>query len=138
MVLVDVNVTRTILMSMVWRKLTRKMRSKHAVITLISGFVIFLIVYSIGGGNHKHKKERRSYKSDDLEALIEPDETMVRHVDLVPTDLTDSPNRTHINPYPFKFTMLPTGCTDEKLVIIVHSAVQVSTYEYLCLLRESG
>ncbi|XP_067951192.1 beta-1,3-galactosyltransferase 1-like [Watersipora subatra] len=33
-------------------------------------------------------------------------------------------NGMHVNPYPFSFTMIPKGCTDEKLVVVVHSAVQ--------------
>ena len=37
-------------------------------------------------------------------------------------------NGNHVNPYPFKFVTLPKPCTDEDIVIVVHSAAQVSLY----------
>ena len=110
------------MMTMIWRKICRTLRSKTVLTTVIIVGLILLLAHSVQHNVVKHNNKRLNQIEG---AEKGPDVTEVKKLE-EPIVFT-KPNSSHIiNPYPFKFTILPQPCTDEQLVIIVHSAVQVS------------
>ena len=117
------------MMTMIWRKICRTLRSKTVLTTVIIVGLILLLANSVQHNVVKHNNKRLNQIEGEEIGLegeeIGPDVSEVKKLE-EPIVFT-KPNSSHIiNPYPFKFTILPQPCTDEQLVIIVHSAVQVS------------
>lgn len=106
------------------------MRSKSVGIPALMACFVLLLFYHSGSGDnnkkaHKNKIRRNSIPYDKDASVIGPEESEVKVLDDLVITNRNRNNSSHVNPYPFSFTMLPEPCTNEQLVIIVHSAVQV-------------
>jgi len=112
-------------MSNVWRRVCRSIRSSKFQVVSIIIICFVILLYTTNDSPTETSEDLRikiNKRQQQNQQLFTRSKTTKNNI---------TSNAKSINPYPFRVVIAPKPCTNEDVVFIVHSAVQVGIFMHI-------